>query len=481
MKNSFLLLCLFAMIACNQSAVYNANSVVPSPKQIAYQQMELVGFIHFGMNTFTNKEWGYGNEDPKLFNPTNIDVEQWVQTARAAGMKELILTTKHHDGFCLWPSTYTGHSIKNSPYKNGKGDLLKEFTDACRKYNIKPGFYLSPWDRNHPDYGFPGYIEYYTNQLKEILSNYGEIYEVWFDGANGGDGYYGGANETRSIDPESYYPWEKWRKLVYELQPKASIFSDAGPDLRWIGNEKGYAGETFWSPINADQIIIGKSDASYLNKGEMNGSKWVVGICDVSIRPGWFYHQKEDRLVRSPQNLVDLYYKSVGRNAVLLLNIPPNKEGRIQENDVKSLKEFRSILDETFNKNLAEDAGVKSSSEFSKAHSAKMITDSDAESFWAAKAGETKAELELRLKQVETFDRIVLQEPIKFGQRISGFEVQAFINKEWKTITKGTTIGFKRILRIPVVHTDRIKLIITDTGTEPAISSIALYKASNKE
>lgn len=467
--------------ACNNQKDIQPNLVVPTAKQIEYQEMELIGFFHFTVNTFTDREWGNGDEDPKVFNPLNINVEQWVKTAKEVGMKELILTTKHHDGFCLWPSVYTEHSIKNSSYKNGKGDILREFTDACRKYGIKPGFYLSPWDRNHSKYGTPEYINFYKKQLTEILTNYGEIYEVWFDGANGGDGYYGGARETRRINPKTYYPWKEFADMVYKLQPKALIFSDAGPDVRWVGNEKGIAGETFWSTLNSDRIIIGKADVSYLNKGDSNGKNWQVGICDVSIRPGWFYHQNEDSLVWTPQNLVDLYYKSVGRNAVLLLNIPPDKNGLLNENDIRSLKKFREILDETFKNNLALNAKVTATSKYSKKYAPSNITDNDNKTFWAADDKTKISEIEITLDGTKEFDRIMIQEPIQIGQRISAFEVQALLNNAWQTIAVGTTIGYKRILQIPTVQSDKIKICIRKANNMPAISNVALYKASVEE
>ncbi len=299
------------------------SPVLPSPEQLAYQQMEMVGFIHFTVNTFTDKEWGYGDEDPAVFNPTALDAEQWVLAAKAGGMKQLILTAKHHDGFCLWPSEYTEHSVKASPYKDGKGDIVREFVDACRKHGLKVGLYLSPWDRNHKDYGNQEYIIYYRNQLRELLTNYGEINEIWFDGANGGDGYYGGDNCERHVDKLTYYDWPNTIQLVKELQPGIKIFSDAGPDIRWVGNEHGFAGETFWSTISTENLVIGASDPAYLNRGDPMGDQWIIGQCDVSIRPGWFYHASEDSLVKSPQELVDIYYKSVGRNGVLLLNCPP--------------------------------------------------------------------------------------------------------------------------------------------------------------
>ncbi|MCF8392721.1 MAG: alpha-L-fucosidase, partial [Melioribacteraceae bacterium] len=353
-------LVLFFLSCSSEPGDIPLNKVVPSPQQIEYQQMELIGFIHFSINTFTGKEWGHGDESPELFNPTELNTEQWVQAAKDAGMKQLILTAKHHDGFCLWQSKFTEYSVKNSPWKNGSGDVVREFVDACRVHGLKAGLYLSPWDRNHPDYGKPEYLVYYKNQLTELLTEYGPISEIWFDGANGGDGYYGGANEERRIDRENYYNWEDIWSYVKSLQPNILIFSDAGPDIRWIGNENGFAGETNWSMINSDTIIVGAADQNYLNTGDPDGKNWVVGECDVSIRPGWFYHESEDSLVKSPQQLADIYFKSVGRNGTLLLNLPPNKKGLISENDIQSLREFRKILNETFSRNLALGAEIKS-------------------------------------------------------------------------------------------------------------------------
>ena len=307
----FAVLLFFVAIAATNEPDIKPNKIVPSQKQLNYQAMEVVGFIHFNMNTFSDKEWGYGDESPTLFDPKKLDCEQWVKAAKDGGFKELILTAKHHDGFCLWPSAYTEHSIKNSPYKNRKGDIVREFTDACAKYGIKAGLYLAPWDRNHAGYGTPAYLTYYKNQLRELLTNYGKISEVWFDGANGGDGYYGWARETRNIDKKSYYPWKEIQEIVYSLQPDASIFSDAGPDIHWIGNERGIAGETFWSMLDRSKVAVGDADSDYLNTGDFYGSSWVVGQCDVSIRKGWFFHTTDDETVKTPSQLVDLYYLSV--------------------------------------------------------------------------------------------------------------------------------------------------------------------------
>jgi alpha-L-fucosidase len=451
---AFMFLFMAALKGIPQSA-----PIKPTSLQVEYQQMELVGFIHFTINTFTDKEWGYGDEDPQWFNPGELDTEQWVKVASDAGMKELILTAKHHDGFCLWPSAYTEHSIKNTPYKEGKGDVVREFVEACRKHGLKAGLYLSPWDRNHPDYGSPAYITYYRNQLRELLTGYGEINEIWFDGANGGDGYYGGANEERRIDRKTYYDWPGTIKLVKELQPDIKIFSDAGPDIRWVGNEHGFAGETFWSTISDDRLVIGASDPAYLNTGDPEGNRWIIGQCDVSIRPGWFYHPDEDNRVKSPQQLADIYYKSVGRNGVLLLNLPPDRRGLIHENDVTNLKEFRRILDETFDRDLAAHALLRES-----------------------KKTDTAAEYLLELESRTLFDRILLQEPIREGQRVSGFRVE-MEGKDgaWDLLARGTTIGYKRILRIPPVSAARLRVVVEQAIHPPSIARVGLYKASDSE
>ena len=299
--------------------------------------MEFYAFVHFNMNTFTNMEWGFGNENPELFNPTDLDCRQWARVCKEAGMKGIILTAKHHDGFCLWPSEYTEHSVKNSPWKNGKGDVVRELSEACKEYGLKMGIYLSPWDRNNADYGKPEYITYFRNQLRELLTNYGDIFEVWFDGANGGTGYYGGANEERRIDRTTYYDWENTRKIVRELQPMACMFSDAGPDIRWVGNEQGWAGKTNWCTLNRDDFAPGVvSDLKFLQQGQEDGTDWVPAEVDVSIRPGWYYHPSEDHKVKSLPQLLDIYYHSVGRNASFLLNLPVDKRGLVNENDVQA-------------------------------------------------------------------------------------------------------------------------------------------------
>lgn len=485
MKKLLVCFCSLFFLACQTAPPpdLSPNAIIPSPTLITYQQMELIGFIHFTVNTFTDKEWGYGDESPEIFNPSALDVEQWAQTAKASGMKQLILTAKHHDGFCLWPSQYTEHSVKNSPFKDGKGDVVGEFVAACKKYGLKAGLYLSPWDRNHKDYGTPAYITFYKNQLEELLTQYGEINEIWFDGANGGDGYYGGANEIRKIDRDTYYGWEEIIAFVKNLQPNIKIFSDAGPDVHWIGNEKGFAGATFWSTINTDNLTIGASKMDYLNSGDPEGTQWIVGQCDVSIRPGWFYHADQDSLVKSPQQLADIYYKSVGRNAILLLNLPPDKRGVIHENDVKSLTEFKALIDASLATNLAK-GQTASANNYRLKHSKfgpQNTLDGDPTTYWATDDSVFPATLEISLTEKTSFDRIMIQEPIHLGQRISQFEIDVMGTEGWSTIEKGTTVGYKSILRIPKVNTHKVQIRITEANNTVALTKVGLYLSSPKE
>jgi len=467
------------------------TAVLPSPEQIAYQQMELIGFVHFTVNTFTDREWGYGDESPAIFQPDELDADQWASIAAEVGMKELILTAKHHDGFALWPSRYTEHSVKSSPWRGGGGDVVAELVEAARRHDVKVGLYLSPWDRNHAAYGTSAYIDYYRDQLRELLTDYGEITEVWFDGANGGDGYYGGANEERRIDRETYYDWPATWGLVKALQPQALIFSDAGPDIRWTGNERGFAGETNWSTIDAEGIVVGAADSAYLNRGDPAGAQWVVPLCNTSIRPGWFYHADEDDRVKSPQELIDVYYRSVGRNCVFLLNVPPDERGLFHDNDIAVLREFRRILDETFAVNLAAGKPVVIAGDAAAAtgrHRAEHskfapanIGDNDPETYWATDDGVTSASLEIDLGAPTRFDRVMLQEPIRFGQRIAAFAIEARVDGTWQEIARATTIGYKRLLRIDPVTADRVRVVIEDVVATPALSAFGLFEASPAE
>ena len=492
MKKVFCLLFMFGIVcSCtNVQEDIKPNAVVPSKKQIEYQSMEFTGFIHYNLFTFPrtikdpkNSKWR-GNEPAASFNPKGVDAEQWVQVAKEVGMKELILTVKHHEGFSIWPSAYSDYTVRESTYKNGKGDIVKEFTDACHKFGMKVGFYYSPFDAHRADYGKPEYNTFFKNQLRELLTNYGEISEIWFDGAAFWDGYYGGANERRVVNRMTYYPWEEINKLIYELQPEASIFNFFGPDCRWIGNEKGIADETCWSTINGDSLIIGdQSKFNYLGSGDPNGKNWIIGICDVPNRPSWSWLKEEDDKVATPQQLVDLYYHSIGRNAVLLLNVPPNIDGVFPEKDVSVLKEFRSIIDETFKVNIAENAKATASNFRAKAakFSPANITDNIDSTYWATDDDQITASIEIETDSRKEFDRILLQEPIRFGQRISEFDIEAYKDNTWQTIAKGTTIGYKRILRINPVQCSKIRINITGATNTPALSNLGLYKASPKE
>jgi len=452
---------------------------VPSARQLQWHALEFYGFLHFTVNTFTDKEWGYGDESPAIFAPTDFDADQIVGVAKAAGMKGLILTAKHHDGFCLWPSAYTEHSVKNSPWRDGQGDVVREIADACRRHGLAFGTYLSPWDRNHPEYGRPAYLDYFRSQLRELMSGYGPLFEVWFDGANGGDGYYGGARETRRIDRLTYYDWPNTRQIVRDLQPGASMFSDAGPDVRWVGNEKGIAGDPAWSTLNRDDFAPGEADEKRLNRGDRPGTHWLPAECDVSIRPGWFYHSSEDDKVRSPHDLLDLYYKSVGRGASLLLNVPPDRRGRIHWNDERSLRAFRALLDATFAEDLARSAVASASNvrgdadRFSPAH----VLDGDRQTYWSTDDGLATPELVLDLGDTVTFNVVSLREYLPLGQRVEDWALDAWEEGAWREFANGTAIGNRRLWRGSDVATDRVRLRITKAPVCPALSEMALFLA----
>lgn len=450
---------------------------IPSARQLNWHELEFYGFAHFTLNTWTDKEWGYGDESPELFNPSGFDPDQIAGTAKMAGMTGLIVTAKHHDGFCLWPSKYTEHSVKKSPWKDGKGDAIRELSDACRRHGLKFGIYLSPWDRNHAEYGRPAYVEYYRNQLRELLTEYGPIFEVWWDGANGGDGYYGGANETRRIDRRTYYGWEDMIPIVRELQPGAVIFSDAGPDVRWIGNERGEAGDPCWATYTVADAVPGIANRQSMNGGNRDGSHWVPGEADVSIRPGWFYHASQDHRVRSPENLVDLYYQSVGRGTSFLLNLPPDRRGVVHENDVASLTAFRRILDETFAVNLALEAELEPSNTRDGAgnYAAAHVLDGDRDTYWATGDGVTEAELVVTLKGPTTFNVVDMREYLPLGQRVERWALDSWAEGTWKEFAAGQSIGARRLWRGRNIETARVRLRISGPVC-PAISEFGLHR-----
>jgi alpha-L-fucosidase len=393
-------------------------------------------------------------------------------------MKGLILTCKHHDGFCLWPSKFTEHSVKNSPWRDGKGDVVKDLSEACRRQGIKFGVYLSPWDRNRKDYATPNYVAYYRNQLRELLTNYGELFVVWFDGANGGDGYYGGARETRKIDAKTFYDWKNTRQIVRELMPNAVMFSDAGPDIRWVGNENGFAGDPCWATMdmnNPERYPGGTTEG--LNSGERPGTAWLPAECDVSIRPGWFYHAQEDAKVKTPAQLLDIYYQSVGRGSCLNLNLPPDRRGVIHENDVKSLQEFRHILDSTFSNNLAKNANLSASNTRGNEanYSPAKVLDGNLRTYWCTDDSLTTPELVMSFQQPVTFNVVDLREYLPLGQRIEEFALDQWQEGQWREFAKGTSIGNRRLLRNGKVTTNQVRLRITKAPVCPALTEIGLY------
>jgi len=460
-----------------------ASMVAPSERQLNWQKYELTAFVHFTINTFTDKEWGDGTEDPAWFYPTALDAKQWARVCKEAGMKLMIVTAKHHDGFCLWPTEQTDHSVKSSPWKDGQGDVVGEAAEACRGQGMKFGIYLSPWDRHEPTYGTETYNEFFKAQLRELLTRYGDVAEVWFDGANGE-----GPNGKRQV-----YDWEGYFRLIRELQPEA-VIAIMGPDVRWVGTESGYGRQTEWSVVpvkNMDQgQIADASQKNVLIKPEINameddlGSRekildatalaWYPSEVDVSIRPGWFYHASQDEQVKSPEKLFDIYFSSVGRNSVLLLNIPPDRRGLIHENDISSLRGFRNLLDHTFSDNLASNASILPDVNTNVKRSSDLY-DNLIETSWASKASQDTSILELKLDGEKTFDVLMLQENIRAGQRIEKFAFDILKNGTWETVARGTTVGYKRLLRLPRTTAERVRIVIESARMNPTIGEVGLF------
>ena len=466
------------ILAYAQAETMVACGPVPTENQLRWQDMEMYAFIHYSLNTYTDQEWGYGNEDPKLFNPSDLDCRQWARVCKQAGMKGIIFTAKHHCGFCMWPSAYTEYSVKNSPWKDGKGDVVRELAEACRDEGLKFAVYLSPWDRNHPEYGQPAYVTYFRNQLRELLTNYGDIFEVWFDGANGGDGWYGGANETRKIDRTTYYEWPETYKMIRELQPKCLIWNDGSDrgDLRWVGTEAGNVGETNWSLMPA----TGDSPWHMLHYGVEDGDVWCPGETNTSIRPGWFYHETENEHVKSLSKLMDTYYKSVyhetenehvkslsklmdtyyksvGRNSTLLLNFPIAPNGRIHSNDSLRGIAFNKMIQEVFKTDLALEAKKETQG----------------------------SETVITFRQPTAFNRFVAEEDIRYGQRVKKFALEAEVDGQWvplkdELVENGdglTTIGHRRIICFPTVEATKLRFTITDAKAAPIIKKLGVYLA----
>ena len=434
-----------------------ASRLVPTPQQLEWQRMELTAFLHFGVNTFTGREWGDGTEDPAIFNPTSLDCEQWVRTLKESGFKMAIITAKHHDGFCLWPTKTTRHSVASSSWKDGKGDVVRELRDACKKYGIKFGVYLSPWDRNASCYGdSPAYNQFFIEQLTELLTNYGEVHEVWFDGANGE-----GPNGKKQI-----YDWDAILRTIRRLQPKA-VTAIMGDDVRWVGNEKGIGRETEWSATALTPGIYPRSGEQNKELGIFGKAKdlggrdivaratelfWYPSEVDVSIRPGWFYHADQDKQVKTLNHLTDIYFKSVGYNSVLLLNIPPDLRGLINENDVQRLKEFSSYLKKTFARNY-------------------VLKGNEA---WHGTSGTVR---QYDIQKGALVNAFMIQEDISKGQRIESFLVEAYKDGSWIHMAEGTTVGYKRLVRFSDTRPERIRVTIRSARGVANIAAVGLFYA----
>jgi alpha-L-fucosidase len=444
--------------------------------------MEFYGFLHFTVNTFTDREWGEGDEDPSIFNPSEFDADRIIEALAASGMKGVILTCKHHDGFCLWPTNTTEHCVRNSAWRGGKGDVVRDLSEAARRHGLKFGVYLSPWDRNNAQYGRPEYLDIYRRQLRELLTGYGRIFEVWHDGANGGSGYYGGAREKRQIDRKTYYDWPNTWDLVRSLQPGAVIFSDVGPDVRWVGNEKGFANESCWmtyDPVGRDGGPAAPGDVREkdLPTGTRNGTRWLPPECDVSIRRGWFWHERENGTVKSPDALMDLYLKSVGRGANFLLNVPPDRRGLIHESDAESLRGFGVALKSAFETNLAAGAKIAASNVRGSVYRPENLLDGDRYSYWSTDDRITRPEVVFDLARSVTFNVVRLRENIRLGQRIEAVAVDVWKDGAWSKIAEATSIGPCRLIRTSTdVSAPCVRLRITESPVSPTLSEFALFR-----
>ncbi|XP_022140385.1 alpha-L-fucosidase 1 [Momordica charantia] len=467
----FILLCLLEAASSSINSKLTPPPLpilpIPSASQIQWQLGDMALFLHFGPNTFTDSEWGTGSTHPSIFNPTNLDAAQWVRVAKDAGFSRLILTAKHHDGFCLWPSEYTNYSVRSSPWRDGEGDVVGELAKAAKEAGLGLGLYLSPWDRHEPCYGKTlQYNEFYVGQMTELLTRYGEIKEVWLDGAKG------------EGEKDMEYFFDSWFRLIHQLQPGAVIFSDAGPDCRWVGDEAGVAKPTCWSLFNSSAVKIGGSDSQYSGEGDPFGHDWVPAECDVSIRPGWFWHPSE--VPKSASTLLDIYYKSAGRNCLLLLNVPPNSSGLISAEDIQVLQEFTKLRDSIFSQNLAENALLAASSTRGDGDDGRFVPSNVLKegiySYWAPAENQPSWVLYLKLRDLVSFNLLHIQEPIHMGQRIIEFHFDILSDEGvWRTVVRGSTVGYRRILRFPTVESQFLRLVIEKSRADPLISYLGIH------
>ena len=448
---------------------------VPTRAQLEWQKLEMYAFIHFGLNTFNDMEWGYGDTSPATFNPTDLDCDQWAATLKKAGMKGVILTAKHHDGFCLWPTNSTFYNISKSPYKNGKGDIVRELSDACGQYGLLFGIYCSPWDRNNIFYSYPEYVETYHQQIKELASDYGPLFEFWFDGANGGDGYYGGACERRRIDPDYYYDYLRAKDTVLARNPDAMIFGGPFQTVRWIGNEKGFAVATNWCIAPP---ITSQTDLTVNTFGDENGTEWLPAEVDVSIRPGWFYHRNEDNKVKTVDELCDIYYNSVGHNANLLLNFPVALNGRIHPIDSTRAVEFYQTISKELSHNLLADARVHADNERGCRFAASKVNDDNPDTYWATDDDYPYGTISFSFEKPVTMSRVVIQEYVRLGQRVKWFYLEGCKDGKWfeiNTFDETTTVGYKRIVRFDPVELDKLVINFEESRGPLCISNIEAY------
>lgn len=454
--------CVYLSVIC----LGQSKTPVPTPQQLKWHNQEYYLFAHFGPNTFTDKEWGHGDEPEDIFNPEQLDCRQWARIAKQACATGIIITAKHHDGFCLWPSKYSKHTVRESKWKNGKGDVLKELSAACKEFGLNFGVYISPWDRNHPDYGTEKYNDVFVNMMKELFINYGPITELWWDGANGE-----GPNGKKQV-----YDWKRFKEVVRKLSPNTVVFSDVGPDIRWVGNEKGIAGTTNWNTLNIQGFTpgLGAPSTDTLNTGNKHGTHWIPAECDVSIRPGWFYHAEEDDKVKSPEELFQLYLKSVGRGATLLLNVPPDRRGLFHQNDSAALANFRKLRLQSFKTNLL----LNTSTYYLQSGILKKdpaLTDGNTATTVTMQATEIHS-AGAELKENKKINCIVLKEDLRSGQQCAEFKLLLFDrNDKLVKEIKGTTIGRKRILTFPAVNINTVELTILEQHGLTKIAEVEAY------